>query len=163
MEVRTLLKPIQLYILFAFIMLSFMLVFVPKREIKKLFWFGLLWGSTLDFIVETLFSVLHLIKYLNIEPFNLGVLPLWTVLSWTPTNIVFIYFLPEQKKRYIFWLYILMYSGLTAAVGTILVQLRLLVFIHWSVVHWFILAVIFYYLMAKHYQLLEPKEMGSFE
>lgn len=143
------------YTLFALMMLFFLLIFVPRLAIKKLFWFGMFWGSTLDFLIETVFSLLNILRYEHIQPFNIGRLPVWTVLGWTPAAILFVYFLPQRKERYIFWLYIIMFSGLTACIGAVLSQLKLLVFINWSVIHWFVMGIAFYYLQARHYFYLE--------
>ncbi len=170
MEGKILLKPDLYYIIFSALMFFFMLVFIPRQMIRKLFWFGMLWGSTFDFLLESAFCFFHILRYEHIQPFNVGYLSIWTVLAWTPTNMMLIYFLPESPKKYVFWVYILMYSGLTALIGIVLVNLGLLVFVHWNAVCWFVFGVVYYYLMVKHYRslmdgakrggVLEPNRVG---
>lgn len=51
---------------------------------------------------------IHLIKYQHMEPFNIGFLPLWTVLAWSPASMLYFHFLPKRKETWyawIIWLY----------------------------------------------------------
>ncbi|TGE39678.1 hypothetical protein E4K67_01375 [Desulfosporosinus fructosivorans] len=149
------------YLIFTFGLLFLILAFIPKLEIKKLFWFGLLWGSGLDFLVEYIYHFVHLTKYQHMAPFNIGVLPLWTILAWTPAVMLFIYFLPQQRERYIYWIYVIMWSTFISFVAMILRQLDILVFINGGPWIWFIGSFIFLSLMTKHYRSLEASNRPS--
>lgn len=143
------------YLTFAFGLLFLILVFIPKQELKKLFWFGILWGSALDFIVEHIYHFLNLTRYRHTEPFNIGALPLWTILAWAPAVMLFIYFLPQRKERYIYWTYIVIWSSFICSVAVILKQIELLTFINGGPWIWFIGSFVFLFLMSKYYRFLE--------
>ncbi|HYH03010.1 MAG TPA: hypothetical protein VEC37_07920 [Bacillota bacterium] len=149
------------YLTFALIMLFFSLVFIPKRKIQKLFWFGMLWGSILDFIVEHIYVFFHLTKYQYMEPFNIGALPLWTVLAWTPAIMLFIYLFPQHKAAYLYWVYLTMWSTFITFVAVILNHLRLLIFINGGPWIWFVGGFIFLHLMSKYHQNLEASSKDS--
>jgi hypothetical protein len=153
-EIRMLEHHQLYYISFALIMFFIMILFVPKTDIRRLFWFGLLWGSVTDFVFETVYVWLNILRYEHTKPFNIGGLSVWTILAWTPASIMFIYFLPKQKEKYTYWLYLISYSWLTSTVSVILSNLGLLKFIHWSPVHWFIAAIVILYVSTKHYESL---------
>ncbi|AFQ42525.1 hypothetical protein Desmer_0476 [Desulfosporosinus meridiei DSM 13257] len=143
------------YLTFAFGLLFLILVFIPKQELRKLFWFGILWGSGLDFIVEHLYHFVNLTRYQHAEPFNVGILPLWTILAWAPAVMLFIYFLPQRRERYIYWVYVIIWSSFICSVAVILKQIGLLVFINGGPWIWFIGSFVFLSLMSKYYQFLE--------
>lgn len=145
------------YLIFAFGVLALMVVFVPKAEIKKLFWFGLLWGSATDFVFEHIYHFIKLTMYQHMTPFNVGVLPIWTILAWTPTVVLFIYLMPNEKGRVHFWLYLLVWSAFTSFVAVILTQLDLLVFLKGGPWIWFVASLIFLYLASKHHLYLQSK------
>jgi len=143
------------YLIFAFGLLFLVLAFIPKTGIQKLFWFGLVWGSGSDFIVEHIYCFVHLTKYQHMEPFNVGLLPLWTVLAWTPAIMLFVYTLPQRKEKYLTWIYILMWCIAVTCVAVILKQLDILVFVHGGPWIWFIGGFVFLNLQAKHYRYLQ--------
>lgn len=143
------------YLIFALGSLFLVLAFIPKPEIRKLFWFGLAWGSGTDLIFEHIYYFVHLFKYQHMEPFNVGLLPLWTVLAWTPVVMLFIYFLPQRKEKYLSWIYILVWSGAIACVAAIFQQLDILVFFYGGPWIWFILGLIFLYLETRHHRYLQ--------
>lgn len=143
------------YLIFAFGLLFLILAFIPKPEIQKLFWFGMLWGSGVDLIVENIYHFLHLTRYEHVKPFNIGVLSLWTVLAWTPAIMLFVYFLPQRKEKYLYWIYLILWSTAVSFVAVILKQLDILVFINGGPWIWFIGFFIFAYLITKHYRFLK--------
>ena len=118
------------YLIFALTLLFLVLAFIPKREIQKLFWLGILWGASTDYIFEHIWVFVHIIKYQHMEPFNIGFLPLWTVLAWAPASMLYFYFLPKRKEAYYLWLYLFVWSGFCYSVATIFNHLDILVFIH---------------------------------
>jgi membrane protein YdbS with pleckstrin-like domain len=95
--------------------------------------------------------------YQHMTPFNVGVLPIWTILAWTPTVVLFIYLMPNEKGRVHFWLYLLVWSAFTSFVAVILTQLDLLVFLKGGPWIWFVASLIFLYLASKHHLYLQSK------
>ncbi|KUO75918.1 MAG: hypothetical protein APF81_01635 [Desulfosporosinus sp. BRH_c37] len=145
------------YLIFSCGLLALALLFIPRSQIQRLFWMGMLCGSGVDFGFEYIYSLLNLTRYQHIEPFNIGMLSIWTVLAWTPTVMLFIYFLPKRKEPYIQWLYLIIWTVATSFVGILLSQLGLMVFVKAGPWLWLIVGFIFYYLIAKFYRYLEDK------
>ena len=143
------------YVAFAVMLMFFLLTMVPKRVIHKLFWFGMLWGTVLDLIVEHIYHFLRFIRYQYMEPFNIGYVPLWTILAWTPAIVMFVHFFPQQKPAYIHWLYLATWSVFITFVAIILSQLKLLVFLKCGPWIWFFTSFLQLYLTIRHYRSLE--------
>lgn len=140
------------YLAFAVILMFFLLTMVPKHKIHKLFWFGMLWGTVLDLIVGHIFCFIRLIRYQYMEPFNIGYLPLWTILGWTPAIVMFIHFFPQPKPAYIHWVYLVTWSIFTTFVAIIFSQLKLLVFFKGGPWIWFFSSFIQLSLTIRHYR-----------
>lgn len=132
-----------------------MVVFIPRGEIQRLFWLSALWGSGSNFTIEYVFVLTGLTRYEHIIPFNVGVLPIWTVLAWAPAVMLFIYFLPQQKEPYIRWMYILLWSTFTGGVAVIFKNLGILVFIKGGPWIWFVTGFLSYILLIKYYRYLK--------
>lgn len=114
-------------------------------------------GSGSNFLIEYIFVLVGLTRYEHIIPFNIGVLPIWTVLSWAPAIMLFLYFLPQSKETYIRWMYILMWSTFTWGVAVIFRNLGILVFIKGGPWIWFITGLVSYHLLIKYYRFLETR------
>ena len=149
------------YLVFALGLLFLLLVFMPKHDIRRLFWLGLLWGSGSSFIVEHIYHFVGLTKYKHVEPFNIGFLPLWTIAAWTPAIMLFIYFLPKRKEKYIYCLYLVMWSAFTSFVAVTFRNLGILVFLRGGPWIWFVGGFASYYLLSKFHRFLEAKSEGS--
>ncbi len=143
------------YPIFALLMLFLVLAFVPRKEIKKLFWFSLLWGSTVDAVLILLFRMLNLYHYVKLEPFNFLGAPLWIPLAWSPAFILFIYFYPNRKEWYYTTFYIAAFSMMGVAIGLFFTQVGLIKEVHWNEFLRFPVHFIWFYGALKHYQRLE--------
>lgn len=107
-----------------------MIVFVPRPFIKKTFWFSLLWGTAVDVLLVLLFQAIPLYRYQYTKPFDFLGAPMWNSLAWVPAIIMFLYFLPEQKERYVIPFYIGLYSMVGVFVGAYYTQYGLVKEIH---------------------------------
>ncbi len=146
------------YPAFAFIMLFFVLVFVPRKELKKIFWFSLLWGTGLDVTLVLLFKALKLYHYVNADPFNFYGSPMFINLAWAAAVMLFIYFLPARKEKYILLLYIATYAMLGVFIGVFLTKAGLIVETRWNVLLRFPIIYLAFYGVYKHYQYLKMKD-----
>lgn len=142
-------------------MLFLVLVFVPRREIKKVFWFSLLWGSTVDAILILLFRIFNIYYYDKLEPFNFFGVPIWISLAWSPAIILFIYFYPDRKEWYYQIFYITFFSMAGVGIGLFFTQVGLLKEVHWNELLRFPMHFIWFYGAARHYQYLESTESFS--
>jgi hypothetical protein len=76
---------------------------VPKKDIKRLFIYGLIFGGIFDIITVSLANLIGEFKYINYGPFGLMHIHFIAPLSWTIYFIIYFYFLPEKKLyRYIY-------------------------------------------------------------
>ncbi len=75
------------------------LVLIPKKQYKKFFIYGLLFGGILDMFIIIIFSGLfQLFKYFYIGSFSiLGLFSFWTPIAWIFTFMIYLYFLPVRK------------------------------------------------------------------
>lgn len=150
------------YIAFPLGLLILMVVFLNRKEIKSLFWFGLIWGTGLTtiivFIIEDL---LNLIKYQHGYLFIILSLPLFFDLAWTPAIMMFLHFLPNPKIKYAYYTYIILFALLNAVNDEFFHQIGLLEYNHWSPFFRFLISLPYFYWLAVHYINLRSK--GVFE
>lgn len=143
------------YPLLTAFLIGAMVVLIPRRALRTILPFALAFGGMGSLFIALIFStLLNLYYYTDYGPLHLFQIPVWLVLAWAPAMAVFLYFLPLENGRVWFWLYIVIFSALSAGLGTILNNLGLLHYIHWSPIHRFILAFGLFYLTAR----LTPRE-----
>lgn len=146
------------YIAFPLGLLILMVVFLDRRQIRSLFWFGLIWGSLLTTLLLFIFDdVFNLVKYQHARPFTIFGLPLLFDLAWTPAIIMFVHFLPDRKIRYAFYTYILLFCILNASNDEVFHQIGLLKYVHWSPIVRFLISLPYFYWVAIHYLNLKAK------
>ena len=143
-------------------MLFLVFVFIPKWEIKKLFWFSLLWGPTVDASLILLFRILNLYYYDKLEPFNFLGIPMWLPLAWSPAIILYIYFYPERKEWYYTAFYIVAFSMIGVAIGLFFTQAGLIKEVHWNEFLRFPVHLLWFYGALRHYQYLQSTEKVNY-
>lgn len=146
------------YPAFAATMLFLVLVFVPRKEIKKIFWFSLLWGTGVDMFLILLFKLLNFYHYINAEPFDFYGSPIFINLTWSTAVILFIHFLPARKEKYILPLYVGMYALLGVFIGVFLLKAGLIVETHWNELLRFPVIYLWFFMCHKHYLHLKRKD-----
>jgi hypothetical protein len=146
------------YVILAVLMFLLVLIYVPRPEIKKLFWFGLLWGSGVDFLLAELFRLFNLYHYVHAFPFEFYSSPIMINLAWSQAIILFIYFLPQRKEGYVFPIYLAVFAIVGVFIGTILKNVGLIAEIHWHELLRFPVWVIWFYGAAWHYRRLKSRD-----
>lgn len=150
------------YFAFPLTLLILLVFFLNRKEIKSLFWFGLIWGSVLTtVIILILGNVFHLVEYQHVYPFAILKLPLLFDLAWTPAVMMFVHFLPNPKTGYAYYIYIVVFALITAANDEVFHQIGLLTYIHWSPFVRFLISLPYFYWVAIHFTDLKSK--GVFE
>ena len=141
----------------AFLLLGLVVLFVPKEEVRKLFWLAFLWGyiGSKTFIVIS--GMLNLTKWKHMMPFEFLGAPHWLVFGWGMTMILFFSFMPKSKEWYAFPVYLLIFGLASAALDNIFHNAGLLEYIHWNPFYRFILTLIWFYGAAWHYNYLITK------
>ena len=139
-----------------------MVVFLDRKAIKALFWFGLIWGSVLTtVIIFVCDDIFNLVKYQHAYPFTIFRLPLLFDLAWTPAIVMFLHFLPKNGPKYARHAYIIVFSLINAANDEVFHQIGLLKYIHWTPFARFLISLPYFYWLAVHYANLKSK--GVFE
>lgn len=83
------------YLLFAFILT---LIFIPRKEYKNYFIYGILLGGLGDFVIVLIFqNLLGIIWFKNQGMFNVLDQIALSPPSWTLTVMLFLYFLPARR------------------------------------------------------------------
>lgn len=144
------------YFAFPFILLILLVVFLNRKEIKSLFWFGIIWGSVATTIIAFILkNVLKVMKYQHADPFTVFGLPLLFDLAWTPAVMIFIHFLPDKKPKYAHYTFIIVFALITAANDEVFHQIGLLKYIHWSPIFRLLISLPYYYWVTVHYNSLK--------
>ncbi len=139
----------------AFVLLALVVLFVPKEEYKKLFWISFLWGYLGSKIFVLVFGeLIQLFKWKQAMPFEFLGAPHWLVLGWGLALILFFYFIPKSEEWYAFPVYLLIFSISSAALDKIFHNAGLLEYIHWNPFYRFVVALIWFYGAARHYDYL---------
>ncbi len=84
---------------------------VPKKDLHRLFIYGLIFGGILDIIFVGFANLIGEFQYINYEPFGLMGIHFMAPISWTIYFMIYFYFLPEKKLyRVIYTLAGILYS-----------------------------------------------------
>ncbi len=151
--------PVEFYYpALAFLLLLLVVLFIPKAEIKQLFWISFLWGyvgsKAFAFIIG---QALNLYKWKHAMPFEFLGAPHWLVLGWGLALMLYFYFLPESNDWYVFPTYLLIFAMASTALDKIFHNAGLLEYIHWNPLCRFILSLLWFYGAARHYVYLKAK------
>ena len=149
------------YLAFALTMLFFVLVFIPRKILQKIFWFSTLWGVGLDLILILLFKKLNLYHYVNDAPLDFCGSPILINLSWACAVMLFIYFLPARKERYIIPLYLGTFALIGTFIGFFLINAGLIVETHWNELLRFPVVYLAFCAVYWHYQYLKKNDSQS--
>lgn len=85
----------------ALALLTFILV--PRKEIRRLAIYAIVFGGAVDVFALTFFSkILGMAEFLNFKPFGAFGLPFFVPISWVAYFTLFMYFMPQNKP----WKYI---------------------------------------------------------
>jgi hypothetical protein len=146
------------YPAFAITMFIFMLTLVPRKEIKSLFWFSLIWGPGVDLSLILLFRFLKFYNYVNAKPFDFYGAPLLLVLAWSPAIILFLYFMPKRVEWYVYPLYLGAFGTIGTFVGVFLHNAGLIEEIHWNELFRTPFIIAWLHFAAWHYSILKSRD-----
>jgi len=88
------------------------LAVVPRKQIKKLALYGIIFGAAADVLVLILLYLIGAGGYINYGPFAFMGIPFFPPIAWAAYFILLFYFLPEKRP----WKYI--YVLIAAGYGT---------------------------------------------
>lgn len=87
-----------IYIMYTLPLGILALALIPRSEIRRLSFWGILYGAIIDFCL--IIVVTHLLGaggYKNYYPFGFMGIPFFPLLSWVCYFILYLYFLPKKK------------------------------------------------------------------
>lgn len=88
----------SIYIIYTGILALVARVFVPLNQIRKLAFWGLIFGAVVDFFMIIIFShILGAGGHKNYGPFTFMGIPFFPLLAWTFYFITYLYLLPKLK------------------------------------------------------------------
>ncbi|WP_459929558.1 hypothetical protein [Desulfosporosinus burensis] len=115
------------YLLIAFIVI---LIYVPKKDFKEYFIYGLILGGLGDVLVVGLFqNLLHIIWFTNAGVFDILGQNLLSPPSWIFTVIIYLRFLPQRRP--FLYLYILTFALFSVGYGYLVHNVGLFDFKSW--------------------------------
>jgi len=91
-----------IYPIYTSVLTIMMVILVPRREIKRLVMYGILFGAVADVFFIQLIGLIGMGEYLNFKYFGAFGIPFFPPIAWTAYFIMFLYFLPRNKP----WIYI---------------------------------------------------------
>ena len=133
------------YPFLAFILLAIVILTMPKKKIKELFFESLAWGLLASFIFSVVIDKLHLLDHVYHGPFSLLGSPIWFNLAWSPAIMLYLYNKPPMRKTIQFWIYLLSFSLMGAMLDQAFHGLGLIKYYHWSPLVRFFVGVIWFY------------------
>ncbi len=150
--------PIEYYYpIFSFFMFSLAYLLIPREKFTNLFWFGLIWGFLFNIIFNLIFgSLFNLFRYQHTEAFSFLGSPLWINFAWIFAVMLYLYYLPQETKWYLFPLYIFTFSVASAALDLVFNQTGMLTYANWNPFYRFIFALIWFYGLTLHSKALAP-------
>jgi len=91
------------YPIYTIVLLIITYALVPRREIRYLFRYGIIFGAVTDAVLIILVSkILDWGAYINYGPFAFKGFPFFPLIAWTAYFILYLYLLPKTKP----WIYI---------------------------------------------------------
>jgi hypothetical protein len=75
--------------------------------------------------------------------------------------MLFIYFLPQRKEPYLYWLYVVWWSALSSFIAVTFRNLGIMVFTKGGPWIWFVGIMPFLYFMTKHHYYLEATGLND--
>jgi hypothetical protein len=86
-----------IYPIYTSILIVLLFVLVPRKEIRRLAFYGVLFGAVADVFFIILIGIIDLGKYLNFKYFGAFGIPFFPPVAWTAYFILYMYILPKAK------------------------------------------------------------------
>jgi len=116
--------PIYLiYPIYTAILMLIVLAVVPRKQIKKLAFYCIIFGAAADVLVLILLNLIGAGGYLNYGPFAFMGIPFFPPLAWVAFFILLFYLLPE--KSHWNYIYVLIAAGYSTMFSNVLENLGL--------------------------------------
>lgn len=86
-----------LYLIYTTIFALILIATVPKKEIKRLAIYGIIFGGMMDVLMLIFGNVTGLYAWINYGPLGFMGIPIFSNVSWAIFFILYFYFLPSTK------------------------------------------------------------------
>jgi hypothetical protein len=102
-----------IYPLYSGILAIILYCLVPRKSIRRLFIYGVIFGSIIDFAAVIVFTFfLGIGGYINYGPFGFMGIPFFPLIAWCCYFILYFYFLPNKPYVYLYPIVAALYSTL---------------------------------------------------
>ncbi len=88
-------------LIYTFVFALILVLVVPKREIRRLSIYGIIFGAGFDVVLISFTNLISEFRYINYEQFGLFGIHFFAPISWAIFFIIYFYLLPN-KKSYIY-------------------------------------------------------------
>ncbi|SFG11276.1 hypothetical protein SAMN05660649_00721 [Desulfotomaculum arcticum] len=86
-----------IYLIYTSVFALILIAVVPKREIRRLSIYGIIFGGIMDVFMLIMGNITGLFGWINYGPFGFLGIPIFSSISWAIYFILYFYFLPEHK------------------------------------------------------------------
>lgn len=97
-----------IYPLYTAVFAIILVVVVPRKEIRRLSIYGIVFGAVVDALAIVFGNVTDLYGYINYGPFGFMGIPFFPPIAWAMFYIQYFYFLPQEKPL----IYVYIISGI---------------------------------------------------
>ncbi len=110
-----------IYPIYTVILMLIVFAAVPRKQIKKLVLYGIIFGAIADVFVIVLLKLIGAGGYLNLGPFGFMGIPFFPPLAWSAFFILLLHFFPE--KGHWNYIYVLIAAGYSTFFSNVLENL----------------------------------------
>ncbi len=107
-----------IYPIYTAVLMLIVLAVVPRRQIKKLALYGIIFGAATDVLVIVFLKLIGAGGYINIGPFGFMSIPFFPPIAWTAFFILLLHFLPEKNPWN--YIYVLVAAGFSTMFSNVL-------------------------------------------
>ncbi len=122
---------ILFYPSFILILLSFLLITVPRTALRALLSYGFVLGGLLDAAINLIFgNLLHVFSYTDLDIFNVSGQIILSPLAWVLIIVLYLYFWPRDNRQ-LSYFYILAWSLLATGFSQVVDLVELFEYLPW--------------------------------
>ncbi|MCW3490127.1 hypothetical protein [Dethiobacter alkaliphilus] len=120
-----------IYILWGLGMLALSLILVSREKYRVLLPVTLLGTTVTAFILVIVIHLIQAWQYIEVEPFSVFDVPVFVLLAWLASFVIFLWALPEDLPVWTHYLYIALFSLAGKPIDTIFNSLGLRPYAPW--------------------------------
>lgn len=145
-----------IYLIYTAIFAGILVAVVPKKDIRRLSIYGIIFGGLMDIFMLIMGNVTGLYGWINYGPFGFMGIPIFSPISWAIYYILYFHFIPEQKPlNYVYMVagivFSILYTNLVINLGVFEAANRTILPLI-AFIFWFSIATWGYYRLTGYFQ-----------